>query len=81
MPVGSWDVSSVTRMDEMFFGAAAFNAPLNAWDVSSVTSMSQMFSGASAFDQPLDDWDVSAMPRGRCPKDLCPITEWSVSDD
>ena len=52
-----WDVSSVTNMDQMFFGHSywnsyyrairTFNQPL-AWDVSSVTSMNQMFYVRSA---------------------------------
>jgi surface protein len=36
--IGSWDVSSVTDMDDMFNNAAAFNQDLTGWDVSNVTT-------------------------------------------
>ena len=53
------DLSNVTRMDSMFFGASAFNDPINHWDVSNITHMNNMFGVASTFNQPLDNWDVS----------------------
>jgi len=37
--LSSWDVSSVTTMDDMFNGAAKFNSDVSEWDVSSVTNM------------------------------------------
>ncbi|MYH04682.1 MAG: BspA family leucine-rich repeat surface protein, partial [Cenarchaeum sp. SB0675_bin_21] len=61
LPLDSWDVSSVTDMDSMFYGATSFNQPLNSWNVSSVTSMNFMFSEATSFNQPLDTWDVSSV--------------------
>ena len=60
-PLDSWDVSSVTNMNRMFFHAYSFNQPLDSWDVSSVTNMNRMFAHASAFNQPLDSWDVSSV--------------------
>ena len=39
----SWDVSLVTDMTKMFYGAAAFNQPIGGWDVSLVTDMTEMF--------------------------------------
>ncbi len=53
------DLSQVTDMSYMFYGAENFNSPIGHWDVSNVTDMSWMFSGATAFNQSLDDWDVS----------------------
>ena len=53
------DLSQVTSMIAMFFGASAFNQDLSNWDVSNVNSMRLMFSGASAFNQNLNSWDVS----------------------
>eukprot|EP00964_Phaeocystis_antarctica_P005479 scaffold2998_cov67-Phaeocystis_antarctica.AAC.2 len=50
--VSSWDTSSVTRVDHMFYGASAFNQPLT-FDTSKVTAVNSMFRGASAFNQPL----------------------------
>ena len=42
-PIGSWDVSTVTDMNKMFFYAQSFNQDLSAWDVSAVTDMQYMF--------------------------------------
>jgi len=58
-PIGTWDVSRVTDMDDLFKNKWGFNEPLNDWDVSNVNSMKDMFKGASSFNQPLDKWDVS----------------------
>ena len=41
--IGDWDVSNVTNMYRMFYGANSFNQPLNKWNVSNVKTMSQMF--------------------------------------
>ena len=57
--IKNWDVSRVTNMSYMFYGATSFNQPLNDWDVSNVKNMNHMFSGATSFNQPLDEWDVS----------------------
>ena len=43
VPIGQWDVSRVTNMQNMFFNCHAFNEPLDTWDVSNVTSMMGMF--------------------------------------
>ena len=40
--IGSWDVSKVTRMVDMFCGAESFNQDIGSWNVSSVTNMSSM---------------------------------------
>merc|ERR1711957_1111566 len=37
--ISSWDVSSVTAMNEMFNSATKFNCDVSDWDVSSVTDM------------------------------------------
>ncbi len=67
--ITGWDVSKVTTMVNMFYGAAVFNNGsttndgLNAltWGVktSNVTNMVQVFRGASAFNQDISGWDVS----------------------
>ena len=58
-PIGDWDVSSVTDMRDIFYGASAFNQDLSKWDVSAVTDMQAMFFRASHFNQDLSKWDVS----------------------
>ena len=60
-PIGSWDVSTVTDMRYMFYGASSFNGDLSKWDVSSVTTMERMFYGASSFNGDLSKWDVSSV--------------------
>ena len=42
-PIGDWDVSAVTDMDDMFSSARTFNQAIGDWDVSVVTNMSSMF--------------------------------------
>jgi surface protein len=58
-PIGDWDVSSVTNMRNMFWGAESFNQDISDWDVSSVTDMEYMFSSSITFNQPIGDWDTS----------------------
>ena len=41
--ISTWDVSQVTNMEYMFYGASAFNGDVAAWDVSAVTTMEYMF--------------------------------------
>ena len=53
------DVSNVTNMNSMFYGAHTFNQPIGNWDVSNVTNMNQTFHGARVFNQPIGNWDVS----------------------
>ena len=55
------DLSGVTSMSHMFYGASAFTGDLSGWDVSSVTYMARMFSGATSFDGDLSGWDVSGV--------------------
>merc|ERR1719201_1559211 len=38
-PIGEWDVSRVTDMSGIFYGAGAFNGDISKWDVSRVASM------------------------------------------
>jgi hypothetical protein len=54
-----WEVSGVTDMSSMFFGAESFNRPLDSWNISSATNSSLMFASAKSFNQPLDMWHVA----------------------
>mmetsp|Transcript_11869 Transcript_11869/g.50843 ORF Transcript_11869/g.50843 Transcript_11869/m.50843 type:complete len:138 (+) Transcript_11869:1238-1651(+) len=70
--LASWDVSSVTSMNEMFadgdvwdnwyYGDEqfAFNGDISSWDVSKVTTFSGMFYRANSFNGDLSSWDVSS---------------------
>ena len=70
--IGSWDVSNVTDMSELFKHAFEFNQPIGDWDTSNVTDMSEMFAGQNEyisgqgsvrnqgkFDQPIGQWNTS----------------------
>ena len=66
--IGSWDVSMVTNMSQMFYAVSSkdifvlsstFNQDIGSWDVSSVTNMSGMFLSAFLFNQDIGSWDVS----------------------
>ena len=56
---GTPDMSSVTDMNSMFFGALSFNQDIGSWDVSQVTDMENMFNNARSFNQDIGSWDVS----------------------
>ncbi|MCF6189814.1 MAG: BspA family leucine-rich repeat surface protein [Cocleimonas sp.] len=62
--IGSWDVSSVTTMRDMFHGASDFeDGNISAWEdkVKNVKDMSWMFNRASAFNGDIGNWDVSSV--------------------
>jgi surface protein len=56
--ISFWDVSNVTNMKRMFYGAYRFNPDISSWDVSNVMDMSGMFRH-SRFNQDISSWDVS----------------------
>ena len=53
--IGGWNVSQVTRMDNMF-SVSNFNNNISSWDVSNVTRMTDMFSYNTSFNQPIGNW-------------------------
>ena len=71
----SWNVSNVTNMEGMFYGATTFNVGniedpnmslnLSSWNVSNVTNMSYMFYGATGFNKSVSGWNVSAVTNMR----------------
>ena len=60
--LNNWDVSKVTDMNAMFYGAVAYNQPMNDWDVSKVTNMYSMFYYAAVYNQNLCDWGTKLQP-------------------
>ena len=60
-PIGSWVVSAVTDMHNMFENANWFQGKISEWDVSRVTDMRRMFYGAKRFTGDLSKWDVSSV--------------------
>jgi surface protein len=61
--IGSWNVSKVTDMRDMFHKASLFNDDLGGWDTSRVTDMCFMFSDAAAFNGDVSKWDTSSVTR------------------
>ena len=58
--IGSWDVSNVTDMSNMFMSFnGIFNQDIGSWDVSKVTKMRYMFAEQRQFNQDIGSWDVS----------------------
>lgn len=55
--VTTFDVSSVTNMDQMFVAVNNFNQDLSYWDVSNVTNMASMFA-LTVFNADISNWDV-----------------------
>jgi surface protein len=56
--ISNWDVSAVTDMSNLFWGAN-FNEDIGNWDTLNVTSMSKMFFEVQSFNQSIGNWDVS----------------------
>ena len=80
----AWDVSAVTNMNELFYGATAFNQNIGGWDVRLVRAMVGMFALASSFDQPISGWKLDSMMNMdsmfQDAKNFNqPIAEWNVS--
>jgi surface protein len=46
-------------MNQLFFGASAFNQDLSLWDTSNVSNMSLLFFGASAFNSDISPWNTA----------------------
>ena len=57
--IENWNVSKVTNMSGMFYGAKNFNQNIGGWDVSNVTNMGLMFGDATNFNQDIGGWNVS----------------------
>lgn len=61
--IGHWDLSNITRAEELFYLCTNFNNggsdSIKDWDVSNVQFFNSIFSN-SRFNQPLTNWDTSA---------------------
>jgi hypothetical protein len=60
--ISNWDVSSVTRMDNMFRNAVSFNGDISKWNVENVQSAHRMFKNAKAFDKDIRGWVMMSLP-------------------
>ncbi|MGX2982879.1 BspA family leucine-rich repeat surface protein [Helicobacter sp. 23-1045] len=54
--LNAWNMSSVTKCEDMFAGAKSFNQPLEDWNVANVCYMQRLFNGAESFNQNLSAW-------------------------
>jgi len=82
--LSSWDVSSVTNMNQMFYGTTEFNSDVSGWDVSSVLFMQGMFYTATEFNGDVSSWDVSSVSNMyemfmRATKFNVDVSDWDVS--
>src|SRR5690606_9741276 len=64
--ISSWDVSSVTNMDDMFKNALAFNQNLSFWCVTNITSEPTDFSTGAT------NWLLGRPIWGTCPEPYNP---------
>lgn len=53
------DLSNVTSLEGLFYGAGFFNADLGDWDTSNITNMERTFSGSKSFNGDISSWDTS----------------------
>ena len=58
--ISNWDISGVTVLTQMFFGATSFNQPIGSWDTSDCEYFTGMFIGATSFNQNIGTWDVTS---------------------
>ena len=56
--IGTWDVTQVTDMSDLFFQQSTFNEDVRPWNVSNVTNMSGMFQGCMKLNQDLRHWNT-----------------------
>ena len=82
--ISTWDVSSVTDMTRMFYGAAIFNDDVSLWSMSNVRSMRSMFQNAVNFNQDLSLWNVTNCEDfgymfGNATKFNRDLSKWSMS--
>ena len=59
--ISSWNTSSVTNMNLMFYGASIFDQDIGSWNTAAVTNMSNMFRNATSFNQNIGNWDTAAV--------------------
>ena len=57
--ISNWDVSHVTKMQNLFKDKEYFNESLNKWDVSNVVNMNNMFCRTKHFNKDISNWNVS----------------------
>lgn len=59
--ISKWDVSNVTNMEQMFYGAKGFNRDISKWDVSNVVNTNRMFCYATNFNSDISKWNLKSV--------------------
>lgn len=57
--LSSWDTSSVTNMNNMFYNSTGFNGDISSWNTGNLTTMQFLLYGCRIFNRDLSGWDVS----------------------
>ena len=79
--ISKWDVSNVTDMSYMFFGADSFKQDISSWNVSKVTDMSYMFKGFGVISDSSSSLSVKQKDYIKdLTKDRGEIGRWDVSN-
>lgn len=60
---GSWDVSTITNMRGVFFGAENFDRQITTWDVTNVTDMTSMFENAKSYNRSMKWWVTTSLEK------------------
>ncbi|WP_318308802.1 BspA family leucine-rich repeat surface protein [Flagellimonas crocea] len=55
------DLTNLSNMGYMFYGATSFNGNISSWDVSNVATMRSMFEGATSFNGDISGWNTSGV--------------------
>ncbi|EOA06940.1 Hypothetical protein, DUF285 family [Mycoplasma yeatsii 13926] len=55
----AWDISKLTSLGGVFFGAKSFNSSLDKWNTENITSMVSTFSKTEIFNQDISMWNTS----------------------
>jgi len=85
--ISSWDVSSVTVFNTMFYQATNFNSNIDSWTLKSTgnITMNNMFQFCTNFNQPLNSWNISRVVSfyetfANCPSFNQNLNSWDVSN-
>ena len=57
--IGTWEISSVKDISNMFQSARIFNQNVGNWDTSNITNMGNLFSDCFLFNQNIENWNTS----------------------
>jgi surface protein len=57
-PIGNWNVSNVTNMQQMFFFATSFNQNIGNWNVSNVINFTNFMGGKNSANYSAANYDA-----------------------